>query len=114
LRCVSLHNSSKRGVVALAQSLATFVNLRVLEIRENPGVGGFSLLQRTSSFSASLFCADSLFAVHFSVLAQGLQLCSNLKVQALLKLRSILEFNAAFVDFAVLHSIPHAISRPRF
>jgi hypothetical protein len=31
---------SKRGVSELAQSLAVFANLRVLEIRENPGVGG--------------------------------------------------------------------------
>ena len=33
-------NYSKCGVSELAQNLSVFCNLRVLEIRENPGVGG--------------------------------------------------------------------------
>ena len=40
-------NDRKRGVSELAQSLAVFVNLRVLEIRENPGVGGSYLFPYT-------------------------------------------------------------------
>jgi hypothetical protein len=38
--CFILTRGSKRGVAELAQSLAVFTSLRVLEIRENPGVGG--------------------------------------------------------------------------
>jgi hypothetical protein len=36
-------NVSKRGVSELAHSLPAFVNLKVLEIRENPGIGGLFL-----------------------------------------------------------------------
>jgi hypothetical protein len=43
LFCALLTRDSKRGVSELAQSFAVFVNLQILEIRENPGVGGVSL-----------------------------------------------------------------------
>ncbi len=38
-----LTRDSKLGVAELAQSLAVFNNLSVLEIRENPGVGGVAI-----------------------------------------------------------------------
>ncbi len=98
----------------MAQGLPAFENLRVLEIRENPGVGGAALPTRAFSIHAALptrafsihaalptrafsihaalptrafsICAhvlvtNAFFSVHFSVLAQNLQHCSNLKVR---------------------------------
>jgi hypothetical protein len=68
-------------VAALAHSLSAFENLRVLEIRENPGVGGCFLVLCSPLFLFfSKIDADLFLAVHFSVLAQSLQHCSNLKV----------------------------------